>query len=333
MADRLARRIVRPAHLPVVGQVLPWLKGRFWPGAAREAALRSEVKQLRARVAELERDTSALYVPPGHYYSPIPDPDAVAQLDAVFLNRVPHDLLGLDLNEAGQLALVQELAASYPEMPFEDGRTPGLRFWFDNDQFGHGDAVMLYGMLRHLRPKRVIEIGSGYSSCVTLDTNARFFANQISCTFIEPYPERLLSLIQPGDRERFTLIPTPLQDVDVSVFEQLEAGDILFIDSTHVAKLQSDVNYYMFEILPRIAPGVYIHIHDIFYPFEYPLLWIQQQRAWTELYLLRAFLQYNQQFSIALFNGYLWTYHRELMGQLMPTFLKNPGGSIWLRRE
>jgi hypothetical protein len=294
----------------------------------------AERERLRKRVAQLERAASSLYVAPGHYYSPIPDPAAeLAHLDTMRLDRTPAEVLAIDFNDAGQQALVEALAGTYGELPFADGPTPGLRYHFDNPYYGHGDAIMLYAMLRHLRPRRIVEIGSGYSSCVMLDTSSRFLDGQTACTFVEPYPDRLLSLAMPGDRERFTLVEQRLQDVDPGLFAALEPNDLLFIDSTHVSKLNSDVNYYLFEILPRLVPGVYVQIHDVFYPFEYPRAWLDENRAWNEQYLLRAFLQYNDAFSIVLFNAYLGTFHRALMERSMPRFLDNPGGGLWLRRR
>ena len=120
-----------------------------------------------------------------------------------------------------------------------------------------------------------------------------FFDNEIQCTFIEPHPKLLKSLLKQGDLERIEIVPRPLQDVDLELFESLRANDILFIDSTHVAKIGSDVNRIFFEILPALATGVYVHFHDIFYPFEYPREWIYEGRAWNEAYMLRAFLMYN----------------------------------------
>ena len=116
------------------------------------------------------------------------------------------------------------------------------------------------------------------------------------------------------------------------LFATLEENDILFIDSTHVAKIGSDVNYLFFEVLPRLRAGVYVHVHDIFHPFEYPRAWIYEGRAWTEAYMLRAFLTFNTAFEIVLFNTFLERFHRERFAHKMPLCLRNEGGSIWLRR-
>src|SRR5690606_17050723 len=111
------------------------------------------------------------------------------------------------------------------------------------------------------------------------------------------------------------------------------ANDILFIDSTHVSKINSDVNYIFFEILPRLASGVYIHFHDIFFPFEYPKAWVYEGRAWNEAYILRAFLQYNNAFSVVLMNTFMDQFHKSFFREHMPLCLINPGGSIWIRKH
>lgn len=210
---------------------------------------------------------------------------------------------------------------------------PGRRYFFENPAYSYSDAICLYGMIRHVRPRRIIEVGSGYSSCVTLDTNELFFDNRIACTFIEPFPDLLRSLMKPDDVDRVEIIASRLQDVDVARFRELSANDILFIDSTHVSKLGSDVNYIFGEILPTLSRGVYVHFHDIFYPFEYPEAWLNQGRAWTEAYVLRAFLAFNSAYEIALYNTFLEHFHRSQFAQYMPLCLENEGGSIWLRRS
>ena len=153
------------------------------------------------------------------------------------------------------------------------------RYFFENPTYSYSDAICLYGMIRHVRPRRIIEVGSGYSSCVMLDTNELFFDNRIECTFIDPYPERLQSLIRKDDHARIAIVPKRVQDVAPRRFHEQAANDILFIDSTHVAKIGSDVNHIIGNILPVLRPGVYVHFHDIFYPFEYPLEWLDEGRV------------------------------------------------------
>jgi hypothetical protein len=224
------------------------------------------------------------------------------------------------------------LAEYSDEIPFQAEKQKGLRYFLQNPMFGFADGICLYGMIRHLKPKSIIEVGAGYSSCVMLDTNELFFDNSISCTFIEPNPESFLSQLEPGDLQRIELLRMTPQDVQPDMFASLSANDILFIDSTHVSKAGSDVNYLVFEVLPELQSGVYIHFHDVFYPFEYPKRWICDLGiSWNEAYLLRAFLQYNQSFRIALFVNYLERFHLDQLRALMPQSAGGAGGSLWLR--
>jgi hypothetical protein len=178
----------------------------------------------------------------------------------------------------------------------------------------------------------VIEVGSGYTSAVTLDTSEHFLDGQVECCFIDPHPELLLSLITDRDRQRSRLIHSRLQDVDLALFDSLEARDVLFIDSTHVSKVNSDVNYLFFEILPRLTPGTMVHIHDVFPSFEYPLDWLRAGRAWNEQYVLRAFLEFNTAFRIRLFGAHMIHRHPDWFRANMPLCLKNPGGAFWMER-
>jgi hypothetical protein len=301
------------------------------------SALKSIAKRLpgiREVIAErdqLRRDCGI--VPPGHFYSPIPSLVEIARDDSKIFNTIPRTIPGVELHESEQLELLEEFCKYYSTIPFPANKQDGLRYYYENPSYSYSDAIFLHCMIRHLKPKRIIEIGSGFSSCATLDTNQVFFNGSIRTTFVEPYPELLLSLIKEEDKERITVIPTRLQDVQLSEFEALEASDILFVDSTHVGKINSDVNRLFFEILPSLASGVHIHFHDIFFPFEYPREWIYGGRAWNEMYMLRTFLQYNSRFRIILMNTFLEHFHPAFFQKNMPLCLKNSGGSIWLRKE
>ena len=128
------------------------------------------------------------------------------------------------------------------------------------------------------------------------------------------------------------ILAKKVYDVELETFTRLEAGDILFVDSSHVAKVGSDVNDIFFRILPALNPGVYIHFHDILDGFEYPREWIYAGRAWNEAYLLRAFLQYNHAFSIEFFNSWIWEWQTSELVSLLPLARATPGTSIWLRK-
>ena len=273
-----------------------------------------------------------LYVPPGHFYSPIPCLEELKLKEQNIFHEFPREIPGIELNEKHQLELFETFEAYYNEQPFPVQKREELRYYFDNYFYSYSDAIFLYCMIRHARPRRIVEVGSGYSSCVILDTNEIFLNNTVNCTFIEPYPQRLLSLVKEDDKSHFELIEKNLQDVDLKQFQQLSNDDILFIDSTHVSKTNSDVNYILFKILPSLQSGVLIHFHDILYPFEYPKAWLYEGRAWNEAYILRSFLQYNSSFKIEFFNTFLEHFNSELFFEKMPLCMKNTGASIWLRK-
>lgn len=289
---------------------------------------------------ELRTVIRKLWEPPGHFYSPIASVEEVRQRESAIFDASSATVRGIDLNETGQLHLFAALTEFYREQPFPQQKEAGLRYFFENGAFSYFDAIILYSMIRHLQPRRVIEIGCGYSSCVLLDTNERFFDNRIQCTFIEPYPQLLHSLLKESDQSRITVIPSNLQNVDLGLFTQLQPNDILFVDSSHVSKTGSDVNYVFFDILPRLIPGVFIHFHDIFHPFEYPKPWVYQGRSWNEAYLLHAFLQYNDAFSVQLSNSFIEHFHRERVRRDMPlclnyakeSMIPTSAQSIWLKK-
>jgi Methyltransferase domain len=273
------------------------------------------------------------FAPPGHFYSPLPSTGEIeAQAHRLFAES-PNWIDGVELRETSQLALLDELKPFYGEQPFSASPDSERRFFFENPAYSYSDAIFLYCMLRYLRPARLIEVGSGYSSCVTLDTDELYLGSQLECTFIEPFPDLLVSLLKPRDFDRITIVQRKLEEVPLDLFRTLRARDVLFIDSTHVSKIGSDVNRLLFDVFPSLSSGVYIHIHDVFWPFEYPRHWLKEGRAWNEQYALRAFLQFNDEFEVVLFNTYLQHFHEDIFQRDFPLTLLNRGGSIWLRRR
>ena len=208
---------------------------------------------------------SGTIFPAGHFYSPYPDlKDIENRRDTIF-DRSNREVPGIDLREEDQVALVERIATQYyDEFPYHSSAANENRFRLDNGAFSYCDAVMLYAMLRILKPDRVIEIGSGNSSALMLDINEEFLGSKVKLTFIEPYPRLLESLMTVEDQGIATLVDKPLHAVGMEVFGTLESGDLLFVDSTHVSKAGSDVNEIFFEILPSLKSGTYIHIHDVF---------------------------------------------------------------------
>jgi hypothetical protein len=218
-------------------------------------------------------------------------------------------------------------------LPFGPEKFPGSRFDLNNPAFSFGDALAYFGILLDRAPRRVIAIGSGYSSCLLMDTNDRLFGGLINFTMIEPYPDVLRSLLDESDPYWANLLVSDLRNVPTEKFRELQANDILFIDSSHVGKMGSDVNDYLFRTLPSLNPGVAIHIHDIPYPFEYGPEWIDtENRSWNEAYLQRAFLQYNHAFRIIYFPQYMVRVHTQRVIEQLPLAKLNGGASIWLEK-
>jgi hypothetical protein len=296
--------------------------------------LKAEKEQLETERDHLKDELCKLQGgwPPGHYYSPIPSIEEVKSREDEIFGKIPNKIHSVDLNVEEQITLLHNLKEYYHDLPFQAHKKENLRYFFENPNYSYGEATILFCMTRYIQPGKIIEIGSGYSSCVILDTNELFFGNSIDCTFIDPHPELLHSLIKESDIERIKIIQKNVQDINIDIFSELSPGDILCVDSSHVSKIDSDVNHIFFEILPHIEKGVYIHFHDVCYPFEYPKEWIYEGRAWNEAYLLRAFLQYNSVFKLQFFSSFLVHFYEDMLSAHMPILMQNPGTSIWIKK-
>lgn len=269
--------------------------------------------------------------PLGHYYSPIPTQgDVLAYLKT---RRPPsRELPGIDLNENFQLELLNEYIGFYKDIAFPENHVADRRYYYNNGWFGYTDAYFLYCYLRKHKPKKIIEIGSGFSSAVILDTVDAIYPEKPDITFVEPYPDRLNNLLRSGDKGHVNLIDKKIQDVSPDVLSTLGSGDLLFIDSSHVVKCGSDLQLLLFDILPHLRPGVHVHFHDVFYPFDYPAEWLLEGRYWNENYFLRAFLTYNSKWRIQFFNNYAGILFGDLIRNSMPLCARQTGGSLYIQR-
>ncbi len=288
--------------------------------------LGSENREMRAKMAEWTR-----FCPPGHFYSPLPSEGEVAA--AFSRGGFGPPFPAIDLNEDGQFAILKEFAAYYPELPFPESAAAGRRFHLANPSYGPYDAFVLYCVMRRLQPRRVVEVGCGFSSAAILDLNDVLFSGQLALTFIDPDLAQFRRLLFAGEVCRATLIEKPVQDVPIEAFESLGANDILLIDTSHVAKVGSDVNHLIFKVLPALKPGVWIHIHDVTGNLEYPRQWFDEGRAWNELYVLRAFLMYNKAFKVMFSSALMFNEHHEFLREHMPMCAAGGGGQLWLRKE
>lgn len=269
--------------------------------------------------------------PPGHYYSPIIDIDEIKEFnDKLFIINT-KDVPGVDLNEDQQVQLLKAFETYAKDLFFPADKTEGIRYFLNNDVFSYTDGIMLFCFIMHFKPKTIIEVGSGYSSALMLDTSSKYFNYDINLNFIEPFPERLYDLIGESNKTNCKIIQSKVQYVDTAFFKDLKENDILFIDGSHISKTGSDLNYLLFEVLPVLNDGVIIHFHDIFNGFEYPSEWVYEGRNWNEIYLLRAFLSYNSSFEILMFNSFMHFAHSKSFEKLSECY-KNFGGSLWMRK-
>jgi predicted O-methyltransferase YrrM len=303
--------------------------GRFLPRIKR-SPFKSNPRKLEPKKLEATQ-LGELAWPAGHYYSPIPSLEEIRSRHSQIFNRADQ-LLEIDLQTDNQLDLVQALSQFAKEANLPDHATKEYRYYSENNFFEQADGVVLYSLLRFLQPSRIVEIGSGFSSALILDTNERDLGGRMKCTFVEPYPDRLMGLLRGTDSDEVEIIASPLQDINLDMILELRENDVLFIDSSHVSKVGSDVNLLIFDVLPRLAKGVYVHIHDVFYPFEYPEQWVYQGWAWNEAYILRAYLQANAGYRIRLWNSYLAHFHRDEVARQLPRWDCKHGASIWLQR-
>jgi hypothetical protein len=237
------------------------------------------------------------------------------------------------MNDEVQLQLLQEafprFKVEYDQFTMEPSDR-AYEFYHNNPFFNGIDALVLYCMVRHFQPIMIIEVGSGFSSRVSAQAAQTNDHTELFC--IEPYPDDMLSSGFPG---LTSLVPKTVQEVGLELFQQLGANDILFIDSSHVARCGGDVNYLFFEVLPRLSPGVIVHVHDIFFPKEYPEFWVKELlRFWNEQYLLQAFLSFNSEYEVLLCNSYLAHQYKKALKTTFPNSPPGGGsGSFWMRRN
>lgn len=286
------------------------------------------VKELFAFKQQYDRNCSSY---PGHFYSPVIDKQVVLNRSKeIWPDQLPHSIAGININLEVQLQWAKVVEMYYADLHFPEFQSDGHRYFYNNDYYSYTDAISLSSFLRKLHPSQVIEVGSGFSSAVMLDITDQFEL-KTAFVFIDPYPERLNQLLHENDQKRVSVLPSRIQDIPLEYFEALNENDILFIDSSHVIKTDSDVNYYLFEIFPRLKQGVYIHIHDVFYPFQYPKEWIETGCNWSEIFAVRAFLMNNSNYQIQFFSHFLHAMHPDCF-EKMPLMRRNFGGNLWLRK-
>jgi hypothetical protein len=273
-----------------------------------------------------------------HFYLPIPDDSELSNQ----LREGPSELVGLDMNDSSALDLLDNVFPRYNEEfreTFQIHAVPGSNaFYLINGSFMAVDAHAYYALIRHFRPKRIIEIGAGNSTRVAsaaCERNLRE-GGAAQVTAIDPFPMRVL---KEGLPHVSRLVEDKVQNVPLELFTSLKDGDILFIDSTHVLREGGDVKFEYCEILPRLATGVIVHIHDISLPKPYPHVYFEKNRFyWNEQYVLQAFLAFNSRFQVLWPGNYMMTKYPERVSEVFPEYhamrevypMSEPS-SFWMR--
>jgi len=274
--------------------------------------------------------------PAGHYYSSMYDARELTREPA--RSRIwplaPPDHPGIDWNSEGQRAFLRDVLAGQERLALRpDGDPEDGEYFASNGQYPPLDAWILEGVLRHLRPARMIEVGSGFSSLVTARVNREQLGGELHFTCIEPHPRGFLQRGVDGITE---LVAEKVEDVELARFEELRAGDVLFIDTSHVVRTGGDVVWLYGRVLPRLRSGVLVHIHDVFLPGDYPEQWVAEGWGWNENYLVEAFLQFNSGYEVLL--AAQWALHNATaeIDLAFPQFAgctEQGAGALWLRRR
>jgi predicted O-methyltransferase YrrM len=279
-------------------------------------------------------DRLGVHVVRKHYTSPIPD-----------LEELPHDLWerrsalgGVPVDAEAQFAFLEQRLAGFLaefDPPLHPTGERG-RYYARNDAYPGVDAQVLYAMVRHLKPARVLELGSGYSSMVVAEAAERNAAegSALTHTLVDPYPS---SDLTPEFLRRRELMPVRVQDVALERFGALEAGDVLLVDTSHTVKIGGDVNFVVLDVLPLLRQGVFVHFHDVFLPWEYPRAWIEERQwYWAEQYLLQAFLAFNSAYHVVIGTHLLARTQPERLTRLASAHrhARSPyeHAALWIRR-
>lgn len=255
------------------------------------------------------------------FYSPIP---TVSELnDKMFEVK---NLLNFNWNETNQLDLLKNLEKYSSEFK---KIVESKKFNNENGAFELHDAPIYYSIIRHFQPSKIIEIGAGNSTKLAHLASEKNGKTKI--TSIDPF---VTNEIEEKFSKSITIIKKPVQEINMSLFESLEKNDILFIDSSHISKVGSDVNFLFLEVLPILKPGVLIHVHDIFLPTVYPRSWLEENVLfWNEQFLLHALLIGNNNLEIILANYFLHIHHPEKLIEFYDTKKTPGGGSFWMQQK
>lgn len=271
------------------------------------------------------------HVTHNHFYHPIPDTRYLN--DNLWANP---EVTGVDFNQEVFFDLLFKFSKFKKEYDkFPESTTASPQYFVNNGSFQAVDGDVYYCMIRLFKPKRIIEIGSGFSTYLAAQAllkNEAEYGEKTELIAIDPYPNPTIKKGFPGLSK---LIESKVEDLDLSFFQTLQKNDVLFIDSSHVLKIGSDVQYEYLKILPSISKGVLVHVHDIFLPSDYPKDWVvKYHRFWNEQYLLQAFLTFNNNFEILWAGNYMALNNPDKLEETFSSYDKNKNHiSFWMRRK
>lgn len=296
--------------------------------------LKDEIVNVVYRRCFRSLEKLGFHVTPVHYEDPVPDTRVLK--DDLWQRHT--DLVGIDINEKGQINLLSLFSSKFKKeyeiFPRNKTSVP-YQYYVNNNYFCSVDGEILFCMIRHFKPKKILEIGSGNSTFLSAQAILRNKEeNNRECELIaiEPNPNNVLKAGFPGLSK---LVPTAVQDVSLSEFTKLKENDILFIDSSHVLRIGNDVQYEYLEILPRLNKGVIVHIHDIFLPAEYPKNWILKNfMFYNEQYLLQAFLTFNGSYEVQWAGSYMHLTRPDKLEAAFSSYKRGESwpGSFWMRK-
>ncbi|MGZ7188567.1 MAG: class I SAM-dependent methyltransferase [Halobacteriota archaeon] len=326
------KRIILSLILPL-SQLLPKVTRDYVYSPIESKTLRTILLFIQRHVLQLSQQIG-LNITRNDFYSPIPD---LSELNNDLWSR-RSELSGLNLDNSQQLELLTSFSSTYKNeynlFPREKTDAP-YEYYVQNRAFESVDGEVLYCMIRRFKPQRIIEIGSGFSTRLIVNALLKNMEEDAqydgSVTVIDPYSGDLKSIFPHFPLQ---LIRQKVEDTPLPVFDTLSEGDILFIDSSHVLKTGGDVAYEYLQILPRIKKGVIVHIHDIFFPAEYPRKWLfEESHFYNEQYLLQAFLAFNNSFEVLWPGHYMYLNHREELKKAfyLHEHAEKPS-SFWIRK-
>jgi predicted O-methyltransferase YrrM len=264
------------------------------------------------------------------FYSPIPNTSLIPEQ----LWRRPSAMPGIEFDLARQFAYLEaELAPAIAEFkPPREATADRFSYHLDNGLFQGGDADLLYATIRRHRPRRVLELGAGFSTlvCAMAVRANRAEGHECTLTSCDPYANGAAASQVDGLDE---IRPVAAEELSAEIFGELEAGDVLFIDSSHTVRIGGDVVHLLCEVIPQLSPGVIVHVHDVYLPYEYPREWMEQMRwYWAEQYLLQALLVGNARLEVLAGAHAMWRSDPERLRTAIPNIdPEHPPISFWMR--